>query len=135
MNRTYVDAGVLIAAARARASIAIRALEILDDPGREFASSIFVKLEVLPKAIFHKNTAEVEFYETFFDAVAYWAHSLETVAEDAYKQACYSGLAAMDALHLAAALSLDAAELVTTERPGKPIHRAQSIKVISIWEQ
>lgn len=135
MTRTYIDAGVLIAAARGKPPIAIAALEILDDPDREFASSIFVKLEVLPKAMFHKNRSEVEFYEAFFDAVAYWADSLETIAEDAYKQACYSGIAAMDALHLAAAVSVGAVELITTERPEKPIHRAQSIKVTSIWEK
>ena len=44
MIRTYVDAGVLITAARGVAPIAIKALEVLDDPNREFASSIFLKL-------------------------------------------------------------------------------------------
>ncbi|MBD1907478.1 PIN domain-containing protein [Funiculus sociatus GB2-A5] len=132
MKRTYIDSGVLIAAARGTTPIAIRAMEILDDPDREFASSIFVKLEVLPKAICYKNTAESDFYETFFNAVSYWADSLERIVEDAYREACKSGLAALDALHVAAAISVGAEELVTTEKPDKPIHRATDIKVVSI---
>lgn len=132
MKRTYIDSGVLIAAARGTTPVAIRAMEILDDANREFASSIFVKLEVLPKAICYKNTAESDFYETFFNAVSYWADSLEHIVEDAYHKACKSGLSALDALHVAAAISVGAEELVTTEKPDKPIHRATSIKVVSI---
>lgn len=37
---TYVDTGVLIAAARGQAAVAFKALDILDDPNREFASSM-----------------------------------------------------------------------------------------------
>lgn len=135
MKRTYVDAGVLIAAARGRAPIAARAFEILDDPDREFAASIFLKLEVLPKAIYHKNLPEVEFYEAFFNAVTHWADSLDIIAENAYREACDSGLAALDALHVAAAVSVGSAELVTGEKPDKPIHRIQSIQVVSIWHE
>jgi hypothetical protein len=47
MKRTFIDTGVLIAAARGQNDVAVRAMAILDDPNREFASSIFVKLEVL----------------------------------------------------------------------------------------
>lgn len=72
MKRTYIDAGVLIAAVRGSGPIAQRALDILDDPDREFASSIFVKLEVLPKAIYHKSEVEAAFYQAFFDAVLHW---------------------------------------------------------------
>ena len=132
MIRTYVDAGVLIAAARGIAPIALKALEILDDPNREFVSSVFLKLEVLPKAMYNRNEAEAEFYNTFFDAITQWADSLDTVVQEAFNQAGSSGLAAMDALHVASAASLGAEELVTTERSEKPIHRTQLIRVISI---
>ena len=132
MKLTYIDSGVLIAAARGTNAVAIPAMQILDDPNREFASSIFVKLEIMPKAIYYNNTAESDFYETFFNAVTYWATSLESIIEDAYREACNSGLAALDALHVAAAKSLGAEELVTTEKPDKPIHRATGIKVVSI---
>jgi hypothetical protein len=38
----------------------------------------------------------------------------------------------MDALHIAAALSVGAMEFITNEKPGKSINRTQSIKIISI---
>ena len=72
MIRTFIDAGVLIYAARSQGELAERAFQIIEDKNREFASSIFLKLEVLPKAIYNQQTSEVKFYETFFDAVSYF---------------------------------------------------------------
>lgn len=43
MTRTFIDSGVLIVAARGEGAIAERALAILEDPNREFASSVFLK--------------------------------------------------------------------------------------------
>jgi hypothetical protein len=63
---TFVDAGVLIAAARGGNVQAARAMEILDDPEREFAASPFLRLEVLPQAVFNKRVVETAFYEAFF---------------------------------------------------------------------
>jgi predicted nucleic acid-binding protein len=42
------------------------------------------------------------------------------------------GLAAMDALHVAAALEIQADELITTEKPTKPMHRVREIQIVSI---
>ena len=67
--RTFLDASVLITAARGTGADANSALELLKDPNREFVASPFLKLEVLPKAIFNQRTLEVEFYEAYFDAV------------------------------------------------------------------
>jgi hypothetical protein len=47
MTITVVDAGVLIAAARGSIDVSARAMAILDDPDRSFASSEFVRLEVI----------------------------------------------------------------------------------------
>jgi len=58
-KRTFIDAGVLIAAARGRDAPSMSALEILDDQSREFVSSPFVELEVLPKAIFLSGAEEL----------------------------------------------------------------------------
>jgi predicted nucleic acid-binding protein len=132
MKRTFVDAGVLIAAARGTDAVSVSAMEILDDPDREFASGVFVKLELLPKSIFNKKQAEVDFYMAFFDVVAHWATDLDAIAEEAYREACALGLAAMDALHVAAARSTGADEFVTTEKAGKPIHRVKSLAIVSI---
>ena len=66
MKRTYVDSGVLIAAARGSGRLFDRATAILADPSREFVSSAYVRLETVPKAVFFNRTTEVEFYEEFF---------------------------------------------------------------------
>jgi predicted nucleic acid-binding protein len=42
------------------------------------------------------------------------------------------GLAAMDALHVAAALQIQADEPITTEKPTKPMHRVREIQIVSI---
>lgn len=66
MTLTYLDSGVLITLFRASDNLALKAQEIVDDCTRKFASSDFVKLETLSKAIFHKQIDEVDFYNTFF---------------------------------------------------------------------
>jgi len=129
---TFVDAGVLIAAARGTTDISARAIELLDDDKRSFASSDFVRLEVLPKPVFHKRQEEAAFYEAFFEAVAGWAHWEEPLLQQALTLASRYGLSALDALHAAAALSLGADEIVTTERLGRPIHRVPGLVVRTI---
>ena len=133
MILTFIDSGVLLSAANGEGKIAEKALEILEDSNREFASSEFVKLELIPKAIYNKQTEEAQFYEEFFSTVTYWATDLEKVVKDANDIGCQYGLAAMDALHIAAALSLEASEFITTEKPTKPMFRVSSIKLISIF--
>jgi predicted nucleic acid-binding protein len=133
MIRTFIDTGVLIAASRSQGIMAERALAILEDENREFASSIFVKLEVLPKAIYNQQIGEVKFYETFFAEVTYWATDLDTIIKNSYQESSQFGLGAMDALHIAAAVSIGATEFITNEKLDKSIHRTRSIKIISIY--
>jgi predicted nucleic acid-binding protein len=129
---TFVDAGVLIAAARGGTEQAERALGILEDPSRQFASSPFLRLEVIPQAVFNGRRAEVALYEAYFAAVVAWATDLAAVAERALNEASTYGVQAMDALHVAAAALVGAQELVTTERSTRSIHRARSVRVITI---
>ena len=42
-KKTYVDAGVLIAAVRGKAEVVAKAMQILDDPGREEDSGMEIK--------------------------------------------------------------------------------------------
>ena len=129
---TFVDSGVLIAAARGTSEVSAQAMPILDDPQRSFASSEFVRLEVLPKALYNKKTDEAEFYFEFFRAVAHWPNSIDSVVRQAYDIGVGFGLAAFDALHVAAALGSGAEEFVTTEKHNKPLHRATHIRILSI---
>ena len=52
MTRTFLDAGILIAAVRGQEREAAHALAILEDPERSFLTSDFLRMEVLPKAIY-----------------------------------------------------------------------------------
>jgi predicted nucleic acid-binding protein len=134
MTRTFVDAGVLLAAATGRdPDVQPAAAQILDDPQRTFVSSVFVRLELLPKAIYHRRHDEAAVYDAFFARkVVAWAEPLDRVVQEAFAEAARSGLAAMDALHVAAAALLGADELVTTERPERSLFRVTAIKIRSI---
>jgi predicted nucleic acid-binding protein len=133
MKITFIDSGVLVTAARGVGEDSEKALEILADSSRQFGSSQFIKLEVSPKAVYHQKIAETRFYELFFSAVTHWADDIERIIQDAERIACQYGLAAMDALHIAAALSIGAEEFATTEKPTKPMFRVSDLKVISIF--
>lgn len=53
-TRTFLDSGVLIDAFRGSAALAAAAIRILNDRDRVFLTSELVRLEVLPKALFHR---------------------------------------------------------------------------------
>lgn len=135
MPLTFVDTGILIAAARGAGEMQRRAQTVLFDPDRQFASSAFVRLETLPKPLYFGQQGEVTFYREFFRRVAVWARPTDELIVAAYREAATRGMAAMDALHVAAAIQVGAEELATTERPTKPIHRARGVRVVTIYEQ
>ena len=128
---TFVDAGVLIAAAHGNSAVSYCATSLLGDAERAFASSIFVQLEVIPKAIFNRRNVESEAYRTFFAAVRHWANPAE-ICPLALEVASESGLSALDALHVPAAVVAKADEFVTTELPSKPLYRTRRVKVVSL---
>ena len=128
----FVDSGVLIAAARGKEEVSRRAMEVLDDPDVRFASSVFVKLEVLPKPLYQNKHDEVRFYKNFFDVVSVWAKLSSQLVESAYMEAVNVGLSAIDALHISAAVTAGADELVTTEKLSSPIHRSRLVSIRTI---
>ena len=134
MTLTFVDAGVLIAAARGHGEIHRRALRVLGDPKRSFASSDFLWLEVFPKAIFHRRLDEVDFYEEYFGSVSRWPRDPAPVVTLARDEAARHGLSAMDAIHVATASVLGAEELVTTEKSSRPLHRATSVAIRTLHD-
>jgi predicted nucleic acid-binding protein len=130
MTRTYLDSGVLIAAARGTDDLAAEALAVLSDPNRVFVSSIFVQLEVLPKPIYNKYLEEAQFYDAYFAVIADWAPT--DIPLNALQLAKRYGLSALDALHVAAAIALSADELVTTEGQDKPMHRVTEVRIVGM---
>lgn len=133
MTVTYVDAGVLIGAARGTEAVARSAMGILDDPKRQFVSSVITQLEVLPKPTFHRKEEEVAFYRAFFDSCVTIVEPSPGLAQEAMREALMCGLSAMDALHVAAASEAGADELVTTEKSTKPIYRTSSVRILGIF--
>jgi predicted nucleic acid-binding protein len=133
MIRTFLDSGVLLAAARSVSRDRDAALQVLEDTNRTFLTSPFVQLEVAPKAKFHNNLLESAFYHEFF-AAAKWTKDLDAIAELAQVEAARSGVAAMDALHIAAAHIARADEFLTTERPRKPMYRTALVKIVYIFD-
>lgn len=131
MRPTFVDSSVLLAAVRGEDQAYQRAMDVLDDPERSFVSSVYVRLETLPNAVFFNREEEVEACESFFDQVALWVPSSPELSTRAFELACQYGLGAVDALHIAAAEVADA-ELVTAEKPTKPMLRVSSPQVVSI---
>jgi hypothetical protein len=129
---TFVDACLLIAAARGGSELATRAMAVLDDPSRQFSSSIFVKLETVPKATHFKREEEKSFYDEFFADVATWAIANEALANGALEEACESGLSACDSLHVVAAKGTKSAELVTAEAPHSALFRTKIIPIVTI---
>ena len=132
MVLSFIDSGILIAAARGNAPRSQLALDILADSDRVFGSSIFIKLEVLPKSVCYKQTLESEFYEAFFQGVTHWMSDLETLTQSAYQLACTYGLSGLDALNVAAAILLEADEFITTEKSTKPMYRVPDIQFVTV---
>jgi predicted nucleic acid-binding protein len=132
MVHSFIDSGILITAARGSSPRSQLALNVLADSDRVFCSSIFIKLEVLPKSVCYQQTLECDFYEAFFQGVTYWASDLDVLTQSAYQLACDYGLSGFDALNVAAAIVLKADEFITTEKPTKPMYRMPGIQFVTI---
>lgn len=131
MTRTFLDAGILIEAARGESR---RALTIFNDPNLIFVSTRLLLLEILPKAHYYKRVEEVAFYEWFFKhGVSIWVDDFDILLAKSLELASQYGLNALDACHLAAALLAKCEDFLTTEKPGRPIYRVEGLN-IRFWE-
>lgn len=129
--RTFLDSSVLLSAWK-RGELHEAAIAILEDDSREFVTCENVQLELLPKPTFERRQTEVEFYNEHFAAAAGCEPFSEALGKAAMALAKKHGLAAGDALNLAAAIRQGADEFVTSELPGKPIFRVHQIKITSL---
>jgi predicted nucleic acid-binding protein len=129
---TYLDSGILLNAFRGVTPVSLRAVQVLDQEPQGFATSAFVQLETLPKAIYNQQQEEAEFYTAFFSSDVVWASKLDQILREGDRIARTYGLAGMDAIHIAAALSVGSTKFVTTEKPTKPMHRVTELQVVSI---
>jgi len=132
-KRTYIDTCLLLAAFRGEGELGQRAFSVLDDPERALVVSDAVRLEVLPKARYHKQQQELAFVEAVFgqaENVAWNSLALQQAQSIAESH----GIAAMDAIHVAHAIAAGVDEFISAEKPTKPMFRVQSIPMRSIRE-
>jgi predicted nucleic acid-binding protein len=130
--RTFLDTSVLFAARRGQPAVREPSLAIINEHSRFFIASPFLYLETMPKAIYHQNQLEIEFYRAYFDNVLIWINDVESIVRIARDESEQCGLGAMDALHVAAAYLADAEVLYTLEGREKPIHRTSLVRVMSV---
>lgn len=120
---TFADSSVLINAVAGRnPARKLRAITTLGDQRREFVATRFLQLEVLPVPSRYRRHRELSFYQRYFSLVTHWLDE-EPLLQPALALACQYGLGGMDALHLAAAMSLNA-EFVSAKKPTKPLYQA-----------
>ncbi len=125
--RTYLDSSVLIHAVQG--ADGGKALQLLEDSTRDFVAATFLKLELLPQPTFHRRAKELAFLHEYFRRVVAWEESTEDLLADALQEAAKVPLSAVDAIHVAAAKRLKADEFVTGEKPGKPLHKVNGLRV------
>jgi predicted nucleic acid-binding protein len=128
--RTFLDTNVLLAAHRGEPAVRAPSLAILNQHDRSFIASPFLYLETMPKAVYHQNKLEIEFYRAYFDNVRIWINDVESIVRIARDESEQYGLAAMDALQVAAAYLAEADVLYTLEHSQKPIHRTSLVRVV-----
>jgi predicted nucleic acid-binding protein len=121
--RTYIDADVIINALRVdekrRYYIAFK---VLEDKNRLLLVSDYLRLETLPKPIYHRLDTQVAFINKIFEH-AELIRSNDFIIDKAMDLAGKYGLNGMDALHIASAISGRADEMVSFEKPDKPLYR------------
>jgi predicted nucleic acid-binding protein len=130
-RRTYLDANVLIAAWNGDEDARSWARAVLDDPQHRFVVSNFVRLEVLPKPSFHRKPHELAFMQAIF-AMAENVPVSAALVQRALDMAGRYDLTPVDALHLAAAAEAEVDELITLERPEKPMCWQSEVRVVSL---
>lgn len=132
MNRTYLDTNVLIMAYRGKGESYHQAVQVLDDPDRQWVVSDFLVLEVLPKPTFRGEKKELEFMNTFLKKASEYVKCSPEVTQKAIQMASPYDVSPMDALHVGAACIGKVDEFITMEKPTKPLCRVTEISVRSL---
>jgi len=130
--KTFVDSDVLIAAFQGIEEVWEKAIQVIDDPDREFIVSDYLKLEIVPQPTFHSRHEEIEFMQTFLDSASLYMKPNGSVIDQALTLACKYSLGAMDALHAGTAVVAQADIMITNEKPEKPLCQVKEIKVVSL---
>ena len=132
MTRVFLDSGILLTGWKGKVVDRDKAIAIMADANREFVSSQMVRLELFPKSSYFKNQPEIAFYRNFFECLKGEELLSADLGNEAMDLGMQYGLAAADALNIAAAVRQEASEFITTEIPGKPMFRVKEILIVSL---
>lgn len=132
MKRTYIDANILIAAFQGDELVSRRAMEVLDAPDRDLVVSDYLRLEVLPKPTFHNRREEIDFMQAIFESASENVSTSPELTWRALVLASKYDMTPIDALHVGAAAVCGVDELVTMEKPTKPMCKVQEVRVTSL---
>jgi len=132
MTRTFLDSGILLTGWKGQEIDRDKARALMEDPEREFVAYQTLRLELFPKSSFFKSRSETAFYSGYFNRIKGEERLSEGLVDEAMKLGMEHGLAAADALNLAAAFRQGPSEFIITELPGGPLFRAKRIRVISL---
>lgn len=126
--RVFIDANVIITAARNKGQAGQAALAFLARTDLQFVTSPFIELEVKPTAVREGHHQDVAFIDGFLgkcDSVT----DLNRVMGLAYSEMTRLNLKSLDALHLAAVHIGRADRFVTLEKPNKPMFKTTLVTV------
>jgi len=131
--RTVIDSCVLRAAFEGvEGEDNKKALAALDDTNREFIAVDFVALETIPKPTFTKREEQVLLFQAFFDEAPLHAEVSPKITTLAIQLASEHDITPIDALIVSSAIIGGADELITMEKPTKPMFRVKAVKVTSL---
>jgi predicted nucleic acid-binding protein len=133
VRRTFLDTGVLLAAWDANKAFHEHAKSILEDANRDFIATSLLSLELIPHAEFGKRDREVAFMRDYLDV--YVSETLEVNEQlviEGMEVACRIDAGGIDAMHLAAAIRLNADEFITTEKESKPMYNENRLRVVHL---
>jgi predicted nucleic acid-binding protein len=131
--KTVVDSCVLRTAFEGTGEANRKAIEALDDPNREFMAVDFVALETIPKPIINNYKAQAFFYQSFFNNAPLRVEVTSYITKLAIKLASEHDIEPMDSLIVSSAIIGGADELITMEKPTKPMHKVKEIKITSLY--
>jgi hypothetical protein len=110
-----------------------KALAVLDDTNREFIAVDFVALETIPVPTFNKRYDQVHLFQSFFDNAPLRAEVSAGVTALAIQLASVHGIGPTDALIVSSAIIGGADEMITMEKPTKPMFRVNEVKITSLY--
>jgi predicted nucleic acid-binding protein len=137
IKRTFIDTCVIVAAYKTQRTLHDNAKRVLFDSTRRFLSTSLVRLELSSAHYRPENSGEANFYERFWsEGISELIDIDESMIAEGIKTSKLTEAAAMDAMHLACAVRMDADEFITAERKDKdrPVYRDDRIKVVFLGD-